>query len=116
MLFAQLSLAGVTAAITALISDWIDGLFVMVGGLAAAILTLFFALRAFSVDASEHPQRALRAMVTAEAGKLAGAVLFFVAAAYAVPQHFIPILIGFGAATASYWLALRAKAGTTEQT
>ncbi|MDX1569521.1 MAG: ATP synthase subunit I [Xanthomonadales bacterium] len=114
MLLAQLGLAGSTAAITTAFFGWTNGLFVMIGGLAAFILTALAALRAFSVDAATDPHGALRAVAAAEMGKLAGAILFFALVAYTASQHFIPILVGFGVATTSYWLALRVWAGGRE--
>ena len=41
-----------------------------------------------------------------EAAKMILAVVGFVLAALTVPQHFGAIMLGFGVATISYWLAL----------
>lgn len=101
--------AGLTGAAAILIGLWAGPLkagMVLMGGAIAVFLGLVFALRAFSVDASVDPEGALRALRRGVAAKMIGAVVIFGLAAKWMPQHVAQLIIGFAAATISYWLAL----------
>ncbi|MEM9321300.1 MAG: ATP synthase subunit I [Pseudomonadota bacterium] len=112
----QLALTLPIALLAGPLAGWTKAGWVGAGGLATMFLTLVFALRAFSVSAEVDAKAALGAMVRAEAMKMVLAVIGFVLAAMTVPEHFGAIMIGFGAATISYWLALpfAARVGTDE--
>lgn len=106
VLVAQLLLTCIAAALATALTGWSNGLFVLLGGMAATALAALFALRAFSVDAAVDARAAFAAMARAEAIKLVAAVVFFIFVAKVIPQHFGPVIIGFCAATLSYFLAL----------
>lgn len=78
----------------------------ILGGIAAMILTTIAAIRAFTVDAADDPKAALAALYRGLAAKIIGAVVFFVIIAKTMSQHLPLVVIGFAAATISYWIAL----------
>jgi F0F1-type ATP synthase assembly protein I len=106
VLFAQLLLALAAALLTALIKGLLAGLAVVAGGGVAMVLGLIFALRAFAIDAGSDPQGALQAMRRGMTAKMIGAIIFFMLAAKWVPQYAAQLIIGYAAATLSYWIAL----------
>ncbi len=112
---AQLALSLIAAAIVALAATLEAAMFTLVGGGIALLLTGVFAIRLFSVDARSDPQAVVQAFFRAAAMKLLAAFVLFGLAAKFVPQHFLPIVIGFMAATSSYWLALRFTAGANKE-
>ena len=117
VLLTQLALTMVAAAMVVPFAGLWKALFVVLGGLVAMALGLVFALRLFAVDASEDPAGALRALRRGATAKLIGAVVVFTLAAKWMPQHVAQIIIGFAAATISYWIALlRAPLGDATAT
>ena len=63
----------------------------------------------FRIDARENPEQALRLFYRAAMYKLVMAVLAFLVIGKTMPERVMPVLIGFGAATLSYWFALLSK-------
>lgn len=106
VLIAQLALTSIAAMVTAPVAGFTAAGFVMLGGATAMALGLLFALRLFAVDAESDPQGALSALYRGAAAKLVGAVIVFTAAARWMPHHVVELIIGFAAATISYWIAL----------
>jgi len=102
----QMALTMLVALLTALLVPGNQGWFVFLGGSVATLLGAVAALRTFSADARIDPQAALMALYRGLAAKLIGAVLFFVIIAKTMPQQLVYTVIGFGAATLSYWIAL----------
>lgn len=105
ILTAQFALSLLAAALGVALGGPATGILTLGGGSLAMVLTALFAWRARATEGAE-PRAMLGAMYRAEAGRLIAATLIFVAVAIYMPQHFIAILAGFGAATLSYWLAL----------
>ncbi|RLA11515.1 MAG: hypothetical protein DRQ52_09490 [Gammaproteobacteria bacterium] len=76
------------------------------GGLMAAFLSAFVALRFFSVPPEFGPQQMLRSMFRAEAVKWVWVVLLFGAAARFIPNEFMALIVGFLVSSMVYWWAL----------
>lgn len=106
LLKAQIALTMAVALLTALLTHGNRGWFVLLGGIVAMLLTAVAAIRAFTVSAEESPGLALAALYRGLAAKIIGAVVFFVLIAKTTPQHLPFTVIGFVAATISYWIAL----------
>ena len=103
---AQIVLTMAVALLTTLLTPGNQGWFVMLGGIAAMLLTAIAAMRAFKVNAQDAPKAALVALYRGLAAKIIGAVVFFFVIAKTMPQHLPYTVIGFVAATLSYWIAL----------
>lgn len=78
----------------------------LVGGGISVVLSLWMALRVFSVPAEAGPQAVFSAFVKAEAMKMVMAVVLFSAAAIFLSHVFIPLVVTFGATLVVNWLAL----------
>jgi F0F1-type ATP synthase assembly protein I len=106
LLKVQIALTIAVALLASLLMQVNIGWFVLLGGIAAMMLTAIAALRAFAIDADEAPGKALTAMYRGLAAKIIGAVVFFVIIAKLLPQQLPYTVIGFVAATIAYWVAL----------
>lgn len=106
MLLAQCALTLVAAAIVVALLGPMKGVFVIVGGGFAMVLSALAAMRSFAVDAASDPDGALRALRRGVSIKFIAAIVLFAAAAKWLPQYVAQIIIGFAAATVSYWIAL----------
>ncbi|MFU8897034.1 MAG: ATP synthase subunit I [Gammaproteobacteria bacterium] len=101
--------AGVTLVATALFGLTMGGnaaLGALVGGGISVVLSLWMAVRVFSVPAEAGPQAVLSAFVRAEVGKLVMAVVLFSAAAIFLSHAFIPLVVTFVATLVVNRLAL----------
>jgi F0F1-type ATP synthase assembly protein I len=78
----------------------------LAGGGISVLLSLWMALRVFSVPAEAGPQAMFVAFVKAEAIKLVMAVVLFSAAAIFLSHVFIPLVVTFVATLVVNWLAL----------
>jgi F0F1-type ATP synthase assembly protein I len=78
----------------------------LVGGGISVVLSLWMAVRVFSVPAEAGPQAVLSAFVRAEVGKLVMAVVLFSAAAIFLSHVFIPLVVTFVATLVVNRLAL----------
>jgi F0F1-type ATP synthase assembly protein I len=78
----------------------------LAGGGISIVLSLWMALRVFSVPAEAGPQAVFSAFVRAEAGKLVMAVALFSAAAIFLSHVFVPLVVTFIATLVVNWLAL----------
>jgi F0F1-type ATP synthase assembly protein I len=78
---------------------------VLVGGLAAMLITLISGLRTFIGHHSDAQTQA-GAFYRGQAFKWALSVLFFIAVTKFVPQHFLALLTGFVSGFLSFWLIL----------
>jgi len=105
VLLAQAMIALVSGLFGFILMDIVTGLYTLAGGLFAAFLTLIYALRAFSVDASQEPHRALQAIYRGVMIKMALAGLFFALLAKFTQADLLPMLIGFVLANFGYRFA-----------
>lgn len=78
----------------------------LAGGGISIVLSLWMALRVFSVPAEAGPQAMFSAFVKAEAIKLVMAVVLFSAAAIFLSHVFMPLVVTFAATLVVNWLAL----------
>ncbi len=78
----------------------------LVGGGISIVLSLWMAVRVFSVPAEAGPQAVFAAFVRAEVGKLVMAVVLFSAAAIFLSHVFVPLVVTFVATLVVNWLAL----------
>jgi F0F1-type ATP synthase assembly protein I len=78
----------------------------LAGGGISLVLSLWMALRVFSVPAEAGPQAMLSAFVKAEAIKLVMAVVLFSAAVIFLSHVFLPLVVTFVATLVVNWLAL----------
>lgn len=78
----------------------------LAGGGISVVLSLWMAVRVFSVPAEAGPQAVMSAFVRAEVGKLVMAVVLFSAAAIFLSHVFIPLVVTFVATLVVNRLAL----------
>lgn len=98
---------GLTAAVAG--AWWLASgspLAALAGGGAATFMTLYLAVRVFSVDAAADPRAFMRRLYRAEAMKLVMTVLFFALAARYGSEVMAEIVTGFIVALLAFWAAL----------
>jgi F0F1-type ATP synthase assembly protein I len=78
----------------------------LAGGGISVVLSLWMAVRVFSVPAGAGPQAMMAAFVKAEALKMVMAAAMFTAAAIYLSHVFIPLVVTFVATLVVNWLAL----------
>ena len=78
----------------------------LAGGGISIVLSLWMALRVFSVPAEAGPQAIMAAFVRAEVGKLMLAAVLFSAAAIFLSHVFVALGVTFVATLVVNWLAL----------
>jgi F0F1-type ATP synthase assembly protein I len=78
----------------------------LAGGGISVVLSLWMAVRVFSVPAEAGPQAMMAAFVKAEVLKMVMAVAMFSAAAIYLSHVFIPLVVTFVATLVVNWLAL----------
>ncbi len=78
----------------------------VLGGGISVLLTLYFAVKVFSVDANQNPQGAMSAFFRAEALKLVLAAVIFSLVAKFLAHLFLPVISTFIATLAVYLFAL----------
>jgi F0F1-type ATP synthase assembly protein I len=101
--------SGVTLMAAILFGLMMDGeaaLGALVGGGISIVLSLWMALRVFSVPAEAGPRAMFSAFVKAEAIKMVMAAVLFSAAAIFLSHVFIPLVVTFVATLVVNWLAL----------
>jgi F0F1-type ATP synthase assembly protein I len=78
----------------------------LAGGGISVVLSLWMAVRVFSVPAEAGPQAMMAAFVKAEVLKMVMAVAMFSAAAIYLNHVFVPLVVTFVATLVVNWLAL----------
>ncbi|HEY1992590.1 MAG TPA: ATP synthase subunit I [Gammaproteobacteria bacterium] len=94
-------LAGVLGA---LVGGLKAGEWAFLGGLTAALPSLVMAARVFGGTLERDPKRMLSRLVLGEAFKFAATVLMFAVAIKVLHAAFLPLMLGFMAALAAYWV------------
>lgn len=74
------------------------------GGLTAALPSLLMAARVFGGKPERDPKRFLGRLVLGEALKFAATVFLFAVAFKVLHAAFLPLMLGFMAALAAYWV------------
>jgi ATP synthase protein I len=101
--------AGVTGLI-AITAGWLGGmgsaLSAIAGGSIGILAGLYQALRMFRVDASESPERFMRAAYVGEAVKIVLTVALFIAAIRVLKVEFTATMVAYSATYIAYWMAL----------
>lgn len=82
------------------------GLGALVGGGISVLLSLYFAVKVFSVNSSSDPQKMVAAFFRAEALKMVLAAVLFSLAAIYLSHLFLPLMSTCAATLAVYWFAL----------
>ena len=107
-------LAGWQAGLTALIAliSWLLGgpgsaLSAAAGGGIGTLAGLYQSLKMFSVDASEDPNRFLRAVYVGQVIKLLLTAALFILVIKTLDVEFLPLIIGYAATFTVYWIALK---------
>ena len=80
------------------------GEWAFLGGLTAAVPGLLMAMRVFGGTPERDPKRMLSRLVLGEAFKFAATVLMFAVAIKVLHAAFLPLMLGFMAALAAYWV------------
>jgi len=93
-----------TGVLGALVNGWKTGEWVFLGGLTAAVPSLLMAARVFGGTLERDPKRFLGRVVLGEAIKFAATVLLFSIAIVVLKAAFLPLILGFMAALAAYWV------------
>lgn len=94
-------LAGVLGALA---GGMKTGEWAFLGGLTAAVPSLLMAVRVFGSTPERDPKRMLSRLVLGEALKFAATVLMFAVAIKVLHAAFLPLMLGFMAALAAYWV------------
>lgn len=105
IVLAQFAAALVLAVATGGIWDARAGYSALVGGLIAAVTSLYFALQVFGVRVSAA-RAVLRSFYTAEVVKMAITVLLFVLAVVWLKVDFLPLIVAYALTLLVYWFAL----------
>lgn len=85
------------------------------GGLIAAAGSLIMALRVFGGRLEREPKRMLARLVLGEAFKFAVTVLLFSVAIVVLKAAFLPLILGYLAGFAAYWVGfMRGNFGQTQ--
>jgi F0F1-type ATP synthase assembly protein I len=80
------------------------GEWAFLGGLTAALPSLLMAARVFGGKPERDPKRMLGRLVLGEAFKFAATVFLFAVAIKVLHAAFLPLMLGFMAALAAYWV------------
>ena len=78
----------------------------LAGGGMVTLMSLYFAVRVFSVDAAADPAGFMSRLYRAEIMKLVFTALFFLVAAHYAADHMAEIVTAFAAALMGFWLGL----------
>ena len=90
------------------------GIAAALGGLIAAAGSLVMALRVFGGRPEREPKRMLARLVLGEAFKFAVTVLLFGVAMVVLKAAFLPLILGYMAGFAAYWVGfMRGNFGQT---
>ena len=76
----------------------------LAGGLIATLASLVMAVRVFGGRLERDPKRFLGRLVLGEAFKFAATVLLFGVAIVVMKAAFLPLILGYFAAFAAYWI------------
>jgi F0F1-type ATP synthase assembly protein I len=99
--FLASALAGV---IGTLVGGLKTGEWAFLGGMTAALPSLLMAARVFGGRPERDPKRMLSRLVLGEAFKFTATVLMFAVAIKVLHAAFLPLMLGFMAALAAYWV------------
>ncbi|HEY3645913.1 MAG TPA: ATP synthase subunit I [Gammaproteobacteria bacterium] len=80
------------------------GEWAFLGGLTAALPSLLMAARVFGGRPERDPKRMLSRLVLGEAFKFTATALMFAVAIKVLHAAFLPLMLGFMAALAAYWV------------
>ena len=98
-------LASLLAGILGVLAGGLQtGEWVFLGGLTAALPSLLMAARVFGGRPERDPKRMLSRLVLGEVFKFAATVLMFAVAIKVLHAAFLPLMLGFMAALAAYWV------------
>ena len=87
----------------------------LLGGLIAAAGSLVMAVRVFGGRPERDPKRMLARLVLGEAFKFAVTVLLFSVAIVVLKAEFLPLILGYMAGFAAYWVGfIRGNFGQTQ--
>jgi ATP synthase protein I len=101
----QLLIILITSAGFAMAGDWRQGLSSVLGGVAAFIPNLYFALRINSTSGLK-PRKIVNSFYAGESGKLLLTAALFIMI-FKVPNiEILPLLVGYIAALSVFWFAL----------
>lgn len=101
----QLLIILITSAGFAMAGDWRQGLSSVLGGVAAFIPNLYFALRINSISGLK-PRKIVNSFYAGESGKLLLTAALFIMI-FKVPNiEILPLLAGYIAALSVFWFAL----------
>lgn len=109
LLALRVCLAQVILTVSAAVAWWVGGgspLGALTGGGAATLISLYFAVRVFSVDAAADPQGFMRRLYRAVAMKLLMTAVFFGLAASYGAEVMGEIVTAFTAVLMGFWVAL----------
>ena len=91
-------------ALGTLVGGLKTGEWALLGGMTAALPSLLMAARVFGGTPERDPKRMLSRLVLGEAFKFAATVLMFAVAIKVLKAAFLPLMLGFMAALAAYWV------------
>ncbi|MEQ1438027.1 ATP synthase subunit I [Fontimonas sp. SYSU GA230001] len=101
----QALIAVISAALWAAFADLRSGLAALVGGSIGAVLTIYAAIKTFSVAASDAPHAVMN-FYRAEVRKLILAAVLFAVAVRFFAEVFAPVVVTFALTLPVYWFAL----------
>jgi ATP synthase protein I len=102
----QAGITSLVAAVAGGLGGWVWVLSALAGGSVGILAGLYQALRMFRVDASESPERFMRAAYVGEAVKIVLTVALFIAAIRVLKVEFTPTMVAYAATYIAYWIAL----------
>jgi ATP synthase protein I len=94
-----------SAVLWTILTDAQAGLAALVGGGIGAVLTIYAAVKTFSVPA-RHPQQAVSNFYRAEVRKFILAAVLFAVTVKVFGDRFAPVIVTFTLTLAVYWFAL----------
>ncbi|MEW6169109.1 MAG: ATP synthase subunit I [Pseudomonadota bacterium] len=101
----QVLIGTVSAALWAVFADARSGLAALAGGSIGALLTVYAAIKTFSVSAADA-RHAMMNFYRAEVRKLILAAVLFAVAVRFFADVFAPLVITFALTLTAYWFAL----------
>ena len=100
----QCLVAGLAGAVGLLAGGGKAGEAVLLGGLIAVLANLVMAARVFGGRLERDPKRFFGRLVLGEAFKFAATALMFAVAIVVVKAAFLPLMLGYLAGFAAYWI------------
>jgi ATP synthase protein I len=105
IIYLQLLIVALVVAVFAMVEDQLYALHSFLGGMAAFIPNVYFALRIKSVQGQEA-KKIVRSFYVGESGKLLLTVILFVLIFQIPGIKFIPLMTGYVAVLSIFWFAL----------